>query len=59
MKRKIQKTLAASLLCLSLGVTVFGGCPGDIPMPCRAQSQTTGEKPDFIDVIIKLMKDWF
>jgi hypothetical protein len=62
MKSKIQKLFAASILCLSLGVSVFANCndDGDIPIPfCRVQSDPTTEKPDFIDVIIKTMKDWF
>lgn len=61
MKSKFQKAIAAFMLCLSLSVSVWAGCtPGDIPMPfCIAQSQPTDEKPDFIDVIIKTMKDWF
>jgi len=61
MKSKIQKLFAVSMLCLSLSVSAWAGCtPGDIPIPfCRAQTQPTDEKTDFIDVIIKTMTDWF
>ena len=61
MKIKIQKALAALIICLSLSLSVSAGCPGDIPMPCRMvqQSQPTDDKPNFLEVIIKTMTDWF
>jgi hypothetical protein len=64
MKNKIQKMFAVSMLCLSLSVSAFADCPetkpGDIPIPgCLVQSQPNNEKPDFINVIIKTMMDWF